>query len=99
MPWVKSPAQAWNQPTPLQRGWKPEMRRSASVKEKVFPTQLKKETATDSASDWEWVKGLYFPNDATSHSRRLSLLPAFRNERGSCPSQEDQMASQPFPGK
>jgi hypothetical protein len=75
------------------------MRRSAPVKEKVFPIQLKKETAKDSALGWEWGKGLFFPSDATERSRRRSLLPAFRNERGFCPSQEDQMASQPFPGK
>jgi hypothetical protein len=99
MPRVKSPAQAWNQLTPLQRGWKREMQRSAPVKEKVFPIQLKKETPKDSALGWEWGKGLFFPSDATEHSRRRSLLPAFRNERGFCPSQEDQMASQPFPGK
>jgi len=54
MPWVKSPAQAWNQLTPLQRDWKREMRMSAMVTETVFPTRLIKQTAQDSGSDWEW---------------------------------------------
>ena len=57
MPWVKSPAQAWNQLTPLQRDWKREMRMSAMVTETVFPTRLTKQTAKDSGSDWEWGKG------------------------------------------
>ena len=85
--------------TRSQTGWKREMRTSASVKETVFLTQLTKETAKDSGSGWEWGKGQYFPNDATARSRRRSLLAAFRNARAFCPSQEDQMASQPFPEK
>ncbi len=40
-----------------QPGLKPEMRTLGPVQETVFPTQLAKETATDSGSDWEWVKG------------------------------------------
>ena len=51
MPRVNSPAEASNQPTPLLRGWKPEMRTSAPVTETVFPTELTKETAKDSGSD------------------------------------------------
>ena len=53
MPWVNPPARATNQPIPLLRGWKREMRRSETVTAKVFPTQLKKETVTGSASDLE----------------------------------------------
>ena len=53
MPRVNSPAWALNQPTSLLRGWKREMRTSATVKETVFPTQLAKKTVTDSGSDWE----------------------------------------------
>jgi hypothetical protein len=44
---VNSPARAPNQSVPLLRGWKREMRMSATVKETVFPTQLAKETAMD----------------------------------------------------
>jgi hypothetical protein len=33
------------------------MRRSATATEKVFPTQLMKETAKHSGSGWEWGKG------------------------------------------
>src|SRR5262245_45003475 len=91
MPGVNSQARASNQPTPLLRDWKREMRTSPPVTETAFPTQLTKETAKDSGSDWEWGKGLYFPIDATERSRPRSLLPAFRNARGFCPSQEDQM--------
>ena len=40
-----------------QPGLKPEMRRLATATETVFPTQLTKETAKDSESDWEWGKG------------------------------------------
>ena len=40
-----------------QPGLKREMRRLATATEKVFPTQLTKETAKDSASGWEWGKG------------------------------------------
>ena len=36
-----------------QPGLKREMRRLTTAKEKVFPTQLTKETAKDSESDWE----------------------------------------------
>ena len=50
MPRVNSPARASNQPMPLLRGWKREMRTSAPVKETVFLTQLAKETAKDSES-------------------------------------------------
>lgn len=35
---------------------KREMRRLATEMEKVFPTQLTKETAKDSESGWEWAK-------------------------------------------
>ena len=56
MPRVKSPARASNHPTPLLGGWKREMRRLATAKEKVFLTQLTKETAKDSESGWEWAK-------------------------------------------
>lgn len=52
MPRVNSPARESNEPTPLVRGWKQEMRTSATVKETVFLTQLPKETAKDSA----WAK-------------------------------------------
>ena len=57
MPRVNSSVRALNEPTPLLRGWKREMRTSALVKERVFPTQLRKETAKDSGSGWEWGKG------------------------------------------
>ena len=86
-------------------GLKREMRTLATAPEKVSPedstkeTASRSETAKDSESGWEWEKGLCFPNDARARSHRRSLLPAFRNARGFCPSQEDQMASQPFPGK
>ena len=40
-----------------QPGLKCEMRSLATVKERVFPTQLTKETAKDSESGWEWGKG------------------------------------------
>ena len=84
----------WSQP-----GWKPEMRTSVRATERVFLTQLPKETAMDSESGLDWVKGQCFANDAMARSRPRSLLPAFRNARGFCRSQEDQMASQPFLGK
>ena len=51
--WVNSLAHASNEATPLLRGWKREMRTSATVTETVFLTQLTKETAKDS----EWGKG------------------------------------------
>ena len=54
---VNALAWASNQPTPLLRGLKREMRRLATATEKVFPTQLTKETAKDSESGWEWGKG------------------------------------------
>ena len=53
MPRVNAPARASNHPTPLLRGWKREMRTSATVTETVFLTELTKETAKDS----EWGKG------------------------------------------
>ena len=40
-----------------QPGLKREMRRLATATEKVFPKQLKKETAKDSGSGWETGKG------------------------------------------
>jgi len=78
---------------------KREMRTSATVKEKGFPAELTKEAAKDSESDWEWGKGQCFPSDATARSHRRFLLPAFRIAPGSCSSQGDQMASQPYRGK
>lgn len=57
MPRVNAPARASNQPIALLRGSQPEMRTSATVTETVFLTQLTKETAKDSESDWEWGKG------------------------------------------
>jgi hypothetical protein len=57
MPRVNAPARASNQPIALLRGSQPEMRTSATVKERAFLTQLTKETAKDSESDWEWGKG------------------------------------------
>jgi len=53
MPRVNAPARASNYPTPLLRGWKREMRTSATVAETVFLTQLTKQTA----KGWEWGKG------------------------------------------
>ena len=53
MPRVNAPARASNQPTALLRGSQPEMQTSATVTETVFLTQLTKETAKDSESDWE----------------------------------------------
>ena len=50
MPRVNALGRASNQPMPSLRGWKREMRRLASETEKVFPTQLMKETAKDSGS-------------------------------------------------
>jgi hypothetical protein len=55
--WVNLPARASNQPMRLLRGSKREMRTSAPVMETAFPTQLAKETAKGSGSDWEWGKG------------------------------------------
>jgi hypothetical protein len=40
-----------------QPGLKGERRRLATATEKVFLTQLTKETAKDSESGWEWGKG------------------------------------------
>ena len=57
MPQVNAPGRASNQPIALLRGSQPEMRTSATVKERAFPTQLTKETAKDSESDGEWGKG------------------------------------------
>jgi hypothetical protein len=57
MPRVNLSARASNEATPSPRGWKREMRTSARVKETEFPTQLRKETVTDSESGWEWGKG------------------------------------------
>ena len=57
MPRVNATARASNQPIALLRGSQSEMRRLATATEKVFPTQLTKETAKDSASGWEWGKG------------------------------------------
>ena len=60
---MNSLAHASNEPTPLLWGLKDEMRTSATVKEKVFPAELTKETASrsktakDSGSGWEWGKG------------------------------------------
>ena len=54
--WVNSLAHASNEATPLLRGWKREMRTSATVTETVFLTQLTKETEKDSESGWEWGK-------------------------------------------
>ena len=82
-----------------QPGSKREMRTSAMAQEKVFPRQLPKEMVKDSGSDWELGKEQCFPNDAMGRSRPRFLLPAFRSAHRSCPSQEGQMASQPFPGK
>lgn len=56
MPRVNASARASNQPIALLRGSQPEMRTSATVTETVFLTQLTKETAKDSESDWEWGK-------------------------------------------
>jgi len=56
MPRVNAPGRASNQPIALLRGSQREMRTSASVTETVFLTQLTKETAKDSESDWEWGK-------------------------------------------
>ena len=56
MPRLNSPARASNQPMALVRGWKREMRRSATATQMAFPTQLTKETAKDSGSGWEWGK-------------------------------------------
>ena len=59
MPRVNAPARASNHPTPLPRGWKREMRTSATVTETVFLKQLLKETAknSDSVSGVEWGQG------------------------------------------
>lgn len=57
MPLASSPAWVSNQSTSLLLGWKPEMRMSVPVKETVFLMQLRKETARDSRSGWEWGKG------------------------------------------
>ena len=48
MPRVNASARASNQPTPLLRDSQPEMQTSATVTERVFLTQLTKETAKDS---------------------------------------------------
>ena len=53
MPRVNALARASNQPIALLRGSQREMRTSATVTETVFLTQLTKETAKDSESDWE----------------------------------------------
>ena len=50
MPRVNSPALASNHPTPLLRGWKREMRTSATVTETVFPAELTKEAALRSVT-------------------------------------------------
>lgn len=47
MPRVNALARASNQPRPLLLDWKREMQTTARAKEKVFPTQLTKETAKD----------------------------------------------------
>ena len=52
MPQVNSTAGASNQPTPLPRGLKREMRTSAPVTETVFLMQWTKETAKDSGLEW-----------------------------------------------
>jgi hypothetical protein len=57
MPRVNALARAPNQPIALLRGSQREMRTSATVTKTVFLTQLTKETARDSESDWEWGKG------------------------------------------
>jgi hypothetical protein len=57
MPRVNALARASNQPIALLRGSQREMRTSATVTKTVFLTQLTKETARDSESDWEWGKG------------------------------------------
>ena len=48
MPQANAPAGASNQPIALLRGSQPEMQTSATVTERVFLTQLTKETAKDS---------------------------------------------------
>jgi hypothetical protein len=63
MPWGNSLAHASRERMPSMRGWKPEMRTSATVKGRAFPAELMKEgvsrseTAKDSASGSEWGKG------------------------------------------
>ena len=63
MPRVNALARASNQPIALLRGSQHEMRTSATVKERVFPKELTKETASrsetakDSESGWESEKG------------------------------------------
>ena len=53
-PRANEPVSKWNEATALLWDSQGEMRMSAKVKETVFPTQLTKETAKDSGSDWEW---------------------------------------------
>ena len=50
MPRVNAAARASNYPTPLLRGWKREMRTSATVTETVFPAELTKEAALRSVT-------------------------------------------------
>ena len=56
MPWANSPARVSNQPMPSPQDWKREMRTSLMATEKVFLTQLTKETAKGSGSGLEWGK-------------------------------------------
>ena len=55
MPRVNAPSRASKQRTPLLRGWKREMRTSATVTETVFPAELTKEAAfrSETAKDSE----------------------------------------------
>ncbi len=59
MPRPNASARASNYPTPLLRGWRREMRTSATVTETVFPAELTKEAAfrSQTAKDSEWGKG------------------------------------------
>ena len=52
-PWANSPARVSNRPIPLLQDWKLEMRTSATATEKVFLTQLTKQTGKDSESGKE----------------------------------------------
>jgi len=54
MPQANEPVPKWKDATALLWDSQDQMRMSAKVRETVFLTQLTKQTAKDSESDWEW---------------------------------------------